>query len=188
MASTVDHPVPTPRSTAASFADALVSPGPAAELGDAADLYGWLVGRWQARVVDYEEDGARHEQRGEWHFAWVLAGRAVQDVWISPPPAEQGTGAPGRVRYGTTLRRYDPAAGVWRITWYNPVSGAEVHLVARRVGDRIVQEGRADDETLLRWSFVDITPDSFTWRGEVSADGGRSWYVDAEFFCTRADG
>lgn len=185
------HPAtPTSLSPAAGFVAALHAPGPHAELGDAADLYAGLVGSWTARVIDYGENGRRHEQRGEWHFAWVLAGRAIQDVWISPSRAEQAQSGGGgeRVRYGTTVRTYDAAAGVWRIAWFNPVSGAENRLAARRVGDRVVQEGRLDDGTLLRWSFVDIAADSFTWRGELSTDGGRSWRLDAEFFCRRAEG
>lgn len=189
-------PFPTPASApdaaagsrAAGFPDVLLAPGPAPALGEAAGVYGWLVGSWHAVVVDYQPDGTRHESRGEWHFAWVLAGRAVQDVWISPPRDEQErTGGAGeRVRYGTTLRVFDPAAGTWRVWWFNPVSGAEVRLVGRRGGDSVIQEGRAADGTRIRWSFVDIRPHSFTWRGERSTDGGRSWHVDAEFFCARA--
>lgn len=173
---------------AGGFFQALASPGPAPGLEGAAADYGWLVGSWEARVFDYEPDGTRHESRGEWHFAWVLAGRAMQDVWISPPRAVQAeTGGAGeRVRYGTTLRIHEPATGAWRVAWFNPVTGAETHLVGRRVGSEVVQEGRLADGTQVRWSFVDLTAVSFTWRGEVSADDGLTWRVDAEFFCTRA--
>ncbi len=188
----IHTPVSTPDgatdSRAAGFLATLLASGPAPALADGAGTYDWLIGSWEATVVDYDPDGARHESRGEWHFAWVLAGRAVQDVWISPPRAEQEkTGGAGeRVRYGTTLRVFDPAAGTWRVAWFNPVSGAEVHLVGRRAGDAVIQEGQLADGARIRWSFVDIRPHSFTWRGELSIDGGRTWNVDAEFLCTRA--
>jgi len=29
------------------------------------------------------------EQRGEWHFGWVLEGRAIQDVILAPPREER---------------------------------------------------------------------------------------------------
>jgi hypothetical protein len=46
-----------------------------------------------------------------------------------------------------------------------------VHLVGRSVGDRIIQEGAGPDPRLIvHWSFLDITPNTVTWRGEVSTD------------------
>jgi hypothetical protein len=38
---------------------------------------------------------------------------------------------------------------------------------------------------LARWSFRDITADSFLWRGEVSADAGATWRVVTEFTACR---
>lgn len=167
------------------FLDALHAEGPDPSVGAAAAVYDWLIGSWEADVVDYEADGTRHESRGEWHFGWVLEGRAVQDVWIAPPRQDR-TAPPGaRNRYGTSIRIYDRRTGDWLVIWHNPVSGAEVRLVGKRVGDDVVQAGFRDDGTFIRWIFTDIASDSFTWRGEASIDGGRTWYVEAEFFARR---
>lgn len=38
-------------------------------------------------VFDYDVDGSVRTGTGEWSFSWVLEGRAVQDVWISPQRA-----------------------------------------------------------------------------------------------------
>src|SRR5690606_15497136 len=179
---TTEEPVRTaPTAPAGAFLDTLCSPGPAPELGDAADVYGWLVGSWDMRVVDCPPDELRREAVGEWHFAWVLEGRAVQDVFIVPPRPLRDRSAPARNgnRYGSSIRVYDAATGAWKVIWVNPVTGAEDHLVGRRVGDEIVQEGRRADGSLIRWSFVDITADSFTWRGECSTDGGATWFLEA---------
>ena len=180
------HPADTTVPSDETFVDALCAAGPHPSLGGAADVYGWLIGSWDVRAVDYEPDGTRHESSGEWHFAWVLAGRAVQDVFIVPRREAQDASAAFRVRYGTTIRVCDPATAGWRIVWFNPATGAETHLVGRRAGADVVQDGALEDGTPIRWSFVDISPDAFTWRGETSPDGGRTWRLDAEFFCRRA--
>lgn len=48
-------------------------------------LFGQFVGSWDARVVNYKPDGSNSQTvEAEWHFGWVLEGRAIQDVWIAP--------------------------------------------------------------------------------------------------------
>lgn len=166
--------------------------GPSPELGAAADTYAWIVGSWHAEVIDYPEEGPPRRGRGEWHFAWVLDGRALQDVWIVPPRGQRGvesaeaaTSGPGN-RYGSTLRYWDTEDEVWRIVWINPVTGAQNLLSGRRVGDDLIHEGVDADGSLIRWSFTEITPRSFRWLGESSRDGGDNWRLDAEFRAVRA--
>jgi hypothetical protein len=67
-----------------SFAEALSSAGPASDRADKMSLYGWLIGDWRFAAVVHADEGARHTGEGEIHFAWVLEGRAIQDVWILP--------------------------------------------------------------------------------------------------------
>jgi hypothetical protein len=166
--------------------EALLADGPRPDLADAMSLYGQFVGSWEGEVVDHDADGSRHASRGEWHFAWALEGRAVQDVFVVPRRAERTAGGPAaRNRYGTTLRVLDPATGLWHITWINPVRPVRTTLVGRRVGDEIVQEGRDDDGTWNRWVFSDVRPRAFRWRGEVSTDGGATWKRVAEFVMSR---
>jgi hypothetical protein len=42
-----------------------------------------------------------------------------------------------------------------------------------------------EDEPQLRWRFTDIEPDSFTWRGEISNDGGATWTFEEQMRATR---
>jgi len=160
--------------------------GRAAEIPEAQDVYGWLVGSWALDVRRYRVDTAGRGLRGEAHFGWVLEGRAIQDVWIMPRRADRARPPePGFNTYGTTLRIYDPALEAWRVTWVNPVTGARDELIGRRVGGDIVQVGRHADGTPIRWLFTETTADSFRWTGEALAADGRTWTLEAEFRATR---
>ena len=165
------------------FIAALSSDGAAAELGELASDFGWLVGGWAADVRDVDDDGRVRVGEGEWWFAWVLEGRAIQDVWISPSRGKRGAGigdpAGANNRYGTTVRWFDRRAGLWRIIWVNPVTGVTNALAGNREGDSLVLLGE-DRGRAIRWRFDDIRPDSFTWRGEMQDRQG-GWRLGAEF-------
>jgi hypothetical protein len=168
------------------FLEALRADGPSEDRRGTRDLYGALIGSWEGEVVDHLEGGALRRQSAEFHFAWVLEGRAVQDLWIVPARSDRdAVAAAAGNRYGTTLRVYDTAIDAWRITWINPVTGSENHLVGRRVGAQVVQTGSDAAGRLVRWVFVEIREDAFHWRGESSSDGGQSWTCETEFFGRR---
>src|SRR5712692_8213257 len=126
-----------------TFVDALVAQGPAADQKEKMGLYNQLLGDWDIDVIDYAPDGTRQESKGEWYFAWTLEGRAIQDVYIVPTRAIRQADPSAKItRNGTSIRAYDPAAGVWHITWINPVSGAHNMLVGEKRGNEIYQEGK----------------------------------------------
>jgi hypothetical protein len=160
--------------TASSFIEALDSGGPATDRADKMKLYGWLIGRCVMDATVYRDDGGRHQGPGEIHFGWVLEGRAVQDVWILPG-----------VFYGTTLRVYDPTIDAWHILWSDPVRQVYTRQIGRAHGDDIVQHGKNDSGEAVRWSFTNITPDSFRWIGEHSRDDGTTWQLRADFLARR---
>jgi hypothetical protein len=168
------------------FYPALIAPGRSPEIPESDDAYGWLMGSWDLETFDYATDGTVRRGKGEVHFAWVLEGRAVQDIWIMPPRSDRApnSGKAGN-RYGTTIRTWDRSSGAWRVTWINPVTGVRDELTGRRSGKDIVQLGRHADETPIRWIFTDITPDSFRWTGESLNPDGNSWRLEAEFRARR---
>ena len=69
--------------------------------------------------------------------------------------------------YGTTLREWDAATQSWRIAWTNPVRGHHEEQVGRWNSRDILQEGTRPDGTKTRWTFTEITADTFHWRGEA---------------------
>jgi hypothetical protein len=158
-----------------SFADALQANGPAADRAARMDLYAWLIGSWTFDAVVHLDNGARHDGKGEIHFAWVLEGRAIQDVWILPG-----------LFHGTTLRVYDPTRDAWHIIWSDPLRQVYRRQIGRAHGSEILQEGRDDAGVLMRWRFVDIdaTKNSFRWLGERAPDG-QTWQRQAEFWARR---
>jgi hypothetical protein len=163
------------RRTLPSAMERLSAPGPFAPDKDALMLYGRLIGVWDIEWAGFDESGeAVERRRGQWHFAWVLGGRGVQDViWTADAPPEQD---------GTTLRCWDAQLGAWRVVFMSPGDGEFVTLVGRSEGDRIVQEiiGRPPDAAAERWTFSEISDAGFLWQAETSSDGGRTWAVTHE--------
>jgi len=162
--------------SASRFIHALHANHPASDRADRLDLYGWLIGDWEMDAAVYSDDGTRHNGAGAIHFDWVLEGRAIQDVWILPG-----------VFYGTTLRIYDPGLDAWHILWSDPLRQYYSRQIGRAHGENIVQEGKNDAGEAVRWSFTEITSNSFHWIGERSPNSGRTWQLQADFFARRAD-
>jgi hypothetical protein len=154
---------------------ALLASGPAAQYRDKLMLFGQFVGDWEFDGIEYHADGSRVTDKGQIEFAWVLEGRAVQDVWIEHERSDGKTKT-----YGTTIRVYDPKMDAWRIIWVDPPTGSLQTMIARKMGDQIVLEGKDWDSNAIRWIFSDIKPDSFHWRGERLVGG--SWRVYEECF------
>ena len=180
-----------PASTSAypsEMIEVLAADGPFHEYADKLMLFGRLVGAWDIAGRHFGADAqVTQEQRGEWHFGWVLEGRAIQDVILTPPREERRrTGAPAD-DYGMAIRFYDARIDAWQVTALTPVFGVVINLIARPVGDEIVLEGRAPDNKLYRWIFSDITDHTFRWTGYESADEGRIWFMGEEIRARRRE-
>jgi len=166
--------------------EALHAAGPAPDRADRMGLYAFLVGDWTMEAIYHPEAGRTLEGTGEIHAGWALEGRAIQDVWITPPrrTREAGT-APPLDFYGTTLRVYDPGIDGWHILWIDPVKQTYRRQIGRARGRDIVQEGTDEAGNRVRWSFTEITPASFRWLGETSPDDGAAWRLVVEFRARR---
>jgi hypothetical protein len=166
-------------------AEIIGAPGPNPEHREELMLFGQFVGSWHIESTQFAPDGRSHTMRGEWHFFWALEGRAIQDVILTPPRGERDPTRWQMGDYQTAVRFYRPTEGTWDVTAISPIYNQVHRLVARQVGDRIVLDGIRPDGKPQRWSFYDITPERCRWRGEVSFDGGATWFVDEEMTLIR---
>lgn len=162
----------------------LFSTGPAPENRDALLLFGQFVGSWD---IDFVSSVPGQEGRfdAEWHFAWILQGRGVQDVWIVPR-RRHGRTVDTQFEYGTTVRVYDPKINAWHVTWHGPLRNNFQNFIAQPVGDEIVLTGGKAGSLPMRWIFSDIEPNRFSWRAEVSTDDGTTWFVVQTMHAERA--
>ncbi|MCC3763867.1 hypothetical protein K3N28_12400 [Glycomyces sp. TRM65418] len=145
-------------------------------------LFGQFIGTWDLRVRFFDRDGAVvSDEAGVWSFGWVLDGRAVQDVLIYPRAGEDHVGARS---IGTSLRRYDQVTDTWSVIWIGAVSGTQIALTARAAGDGILLEGPDVDGSPLRWTFTDITPESFHWQGRIQDTDG-TWRLEQDMRARR---
>ena len=168
------------------FHSVLTASGRSSEIPESADVYGWLIGSWELEVIHYVVDMTTRGLKGEAHFGWVLEGRAVQDVWVMPPPSRRPNNEDKAINmYGTTLRLWDPVMQSWRVTWNDPVSGRRDELIGRWHGKDVVQVGTRSDGTPIRWLFTEITPKSFHWIGEALEADGKTWTLEGEFRAKR---
>ena len=164
--------------------DALHVAGPADANAGRLHLYGQFAGSWDISWAGLGPDGRAVTTRGELHVGWVLGGRALQDVWIVPGRDVRGHEQSPLAFHGTAIRFYDPAIDAWRCTWIDPLMGRVRRFTGREVDGDIVMLC-SEDEPQLRWRFTDITKDAFTWRGEISHDGGVTFVPDEEMRITR---
>ncbi len=168
----------------------LAADSPLPELASRLALFGQFVGSWEIDGWALEPDGGQSRFEGEWHFAWALEGRSIQDVLIVWPPGGRSDRARGE-DIGSTFRTYDPKREAWWVSWHGPSEGSFAALLAREVGERIVLEGQwslrslDDPDRRFEWSFNEIRADSFVWQGRRSRDAGATWELVEEMRATR---
>ena len=175
-----------PNTEKLEFPAALAASGRSPEIPESSDLYGWLIGSWELEVLHYMVDVRDRHIKGEVHFSWALEGRVVQDVWIMPRRQDRSSQQEKTLNmYGTTIRVWDAALQAWRVTWINPITGWRDELIGRRSGKDIVQIGTHAGGTPIRWTFSEITADSFRWTGEALEPDGQTWKLQGEFLARR---
>jgi hypothetical protein len=166
--------------------EGLIASGPNEEHREKLMLFGQFVGDWEAELTVHNPDGTTQIEKAEWQWAWILEGRAIQDVWIIPRRADHARSKFERHDYGTAIRSYDPKLDAWRIVWVSPPNRELITFIARQVGAEIVLEGNDMDGTPMQWIFSKVTSNSYHWRRMHSYDGGKTWHLYKEMDVRRS--
>ena len=117
------------------FINVLVSKGKSNLIPEKDNLYGQFVGEWDFEWVDNQgTTGERHVQ-GEWIFAWVLEGTAIQDVFICPSRKARIKDYQPDAAYATTVRMYNPNTEAWGYFIYGIRRGYTTGRKKRRKQD-----------------------------------------------------
>lgn len=154
----------------------LAATEPDPKLKDKLMLFGQFIGSWEITRAKYiQADGTWVNMKGEVHFAWILGGTAIQDVWMGCREDSSTM-----VVFGTTIRFYDPKIDAWRSTWISPLKGIVQMFIGRKVKDEIVLELQNTNGYPENWIFSEITPKSYRWRSEETHDNGKTWVLTEE--------
>lgn len=149
-----------------TFANSLICNSKNASIPNEHNLFGSLIGNWAFEYIDHRNSTEERHITGEWSFAWVLNGMAIQDVIIFAPTTKPANNPPPNVEYGTTLRIYNPDTTSWDILYGCP--GVSTKLTAKASGSDIVLTDVATKHVL--WIFSDITSTSFRLRNINTLD------------------
>ncbi len=161
------------------FIQALLTAQPLQNKSDAMKLFGQFIGSWDWAGYDYAEDGSKIPTKGRWIFESVLNGMAIQDIFIFDDPHRDKTST-AYAEYGTTLRFPNGDGESWKAVWVGPMNRVVRIFEAKAAGSEIILEGKNGKNQPLRWIFSNIAENNFHWRGEYSADDGKSWVLYEE--------
>jgi hypothetical protein len=126
-------------------------------------------------------DGRKQHRTGQFIVAWILDGRAIEDVWIVDP----SEGRTEREVYAD-IRYFDPKSHSWPTVFIDPEHASSARFTGGATADgRMVLQSADLGKPENRWSFIDIGPETCGFRDEYSLDGGVSWTLQAEYHLKR---
>jgi hypothetical protein len=144
-------------------------------------LYANLIGDWYFQWIGHNNDGTTWEVPGQWHFSWILKGKAIQDNWICPRIDLKNNGEYPEGEYGTTIRYYDKNEDIIKVIWVGSEFSNTKIFKARSENGRIIQTESEDKKKQQdKWIFSDILEKSFRWEAYKTNDFGKTWILEQE--------
>ena len=162
------------------FVDALISEEKSSLIPDEYDYWRDVIGSWDLDFVYNRGTEKERHIKGEWHFARILEGLGIQDVFICPARGIRAKPSKPSQEYGATIRMFNPGTNKWDMvyTCYKTMS----RFVGTKEGDRVVLTNINSRRS--RWVFTEIAPDKFHWQNESTMKDG-TVKVWCEAFATR---
>lgn len=159
--------------------------------------FAFLIGTWRCESKIKRPDGEYTTHPAEWIGRYILDGYVIADEFRQFGPNGELT------QLGETYRAYDAASGSWVMRWHDALTASWLDLGPADLGGVQVSDSSITfrhrvppdlptelfpPHALFRVSFSDISGDHFTWRAEVSRDGGGEWEQVQVIEAYRADG
>ena len=131
--------------------------------------FDYLLGDWEFSAVSHEFGSFR----GYWSAVRLAEGAQILDEY-------RVVGSEGETYYVTsTLRVFNAVLDQWELVSAEKGSGLHNMGTARKVGAEMHLEQKfgvmSKEPSLWRIRYYDIKPDSFSWTGDRSTDGGKTW-------------
>jgi len=131
--------------------------------------FDYLLGDWEFTSVSQEYGPGR----GYWSAVRLAEGGQILDEY-------RVVGEGGETYYVTsTLRAYNAVIDQWELVSVESGNGLHDVGTARKVGAEMHIEQKfgvmSKHPSLWRIRYFDIRPDRFSWTGDRSTDGGKTW-------------
>ena len=130
--------------------------------------FDYLLGDWEFTSLSQEYG----KGRGYWSAVRLADGQILDEYRV--------VGDKGETYYvTTTLRAYNGALDRWELVGMNPGNGLQDIGSAHKVGAEMHLEQKfgvmSQNPSSWRIRYYDIQPDRFSWTGDRSTDGGKTW-------------
>jgi hypothetical protein len=134
--------------------------------------FDYLLGDWAFTSVSHEFG----KGRGYWSAVRLAEGAQVLDEY-------RVVGDSGQTYYASsTLRAYNAVLDQWELVSAESGTGLQNVGTGHRVGAEMHLEQKfgvmSPTPSIWRIRYYDIQPDRFSWAGDRSTDGGKTWDTD----------
>ena len=136
-------------------------------------LFAFLIGKWHGQGKTQLPDGKFAEYPVTWIGRYILDGTAIADE-------AHGPGPDGSQYLGISLRQYDAPRKTWIVEFLN-VTGSFLRKQVNAGAGAVTATGQnvtvtsASPGIDIREHYLVPDRDHFTYRLDVSSDGGKSW-------------
>ena len=134
--------------------------------------FDYLLGDWAFTSVSREFGTGR----GYWSAVRLAEGAQILDEY-------RVVGDSGQTYYvSSTLRAYNAVLDQWELVSAESGTGLQNVGTAHRIGAEMHIEQKfgvmSPTPSIWRIRYYDIRPDRFSWTGDRSTDGGKTWVTD----------
>lgn len=158
--------------------------------------FAFLIGSWHCESTVTQSDGSTRTVPATWVGRYILDGRVIEDEFRQLGPSGEV------VQLGRNYRCFNRDRNAWIMKWLDAQDGAWLDLGPEDLGGVQVRPGTITfrhrrpsgrqsrlfpPHSLFQVTFADIADAAFTWRAELSTDGGETWAVVQVIAARRAE-